>query len=87
MEARAALQIQRWWRMISAQQLIVAQVRQEFEEMCNEIRDAKPDWPKAHLCLPTFPPLPPDVERLWLEHAIARHLSTLKYGESLPRAQ
>jgi hypothetical protein len=69
------------------QQLIVAQVRQEFEELCDEIRDTKPDWPKPHLCLPNFPPLPPDVERLWLEHAIAQRLSTLKYGESLSKPQ
>lgn len=79
MEEEAAKRIQRWWRMISVKQLIVLQSRQEFEELCEEIGDQKPEWKNDHLVLPAFKPPSPETEKLWLEHAIAKRLSVLKY--------
>jgi hypothetical protein len=75
----AALRIQSWWRMISVRQLIVAQARQEFEELCQEFQDQRPIWSGTRLSLPEFAQSPPEVERLWIDHAIASRLAALKY--------
>jgi hypothetical protein len=83
MEKEAVLRIQRWWRMISVQQLIVVQVRQEFEELCQELQDQKPQWKSRYFCLPQFPPLPQELDRLSIESAIARRLIALKYDALL----
>jgi hypothetical protein len=87
MEKEAALRIQRWWRMISAQQLIVVQVRQEFEELCQELGDQKPQWRCHHFCLPQFQNPPQEVNRLLIEQAIAGRLAALKYDAFLDTAR
>jgi hypothetical protein len=82
-EAEAALKIQRCWRQRSVRSLIVVQARQEFEELCAEFHDAMPTWDSPILTRPKFSPPPAEVERLWIEHAIAQRLSVLKYQQFL----
>ena len=57
------------------------QARQEFEEMCEEFHDQKPQWKNDVLCAPEFNSANPETEKLWIEHAIAQRLNVLKYQE------
>jgi hypothetical protein len=87
MEEKAARRIQNWWRKLNVKQLIVYEVRHEFEELCRELGDEQPRLTGPNLVLPKFTTPTPEVERLALESAIASRLSVLKHEANLRQYQ
>jgi hypothetical protein len=82
-EDEAALKIQRCWRQKCVRDMIVLQARDEFTQLCEEFQDQMPIWESSVLTKPKFAAPPPEIEHLWLEHAIAQRLSVLKYQDAL----
>ena len=83
MEDESARKIQKWWRRIAAQQMVVLKTRIEFEKLCEEIGDKKPNWESDYFCVPSFSENPKEVDILWTQHCIAHRLSILKYQDDL----
>ena len=81
-EHAAALQIQNWYRGICIRKLLVRNIRKEFEQICLEIGDKSPQWPKNGFCYPDFE-MPDDVESNFIQGNISNRIGILKYQESL----
>lgn len=86
-EEVAATRIQKWWRMVAVRRFLVFEARDGFERMCEEFGDQKPTWTSDNLVMPTFRDMSPEIERIWLEHAIAHRISVLKYEEQMSHEQ
>ena len=84
-QQKAAITIQSFFRMIYVKKHIVQQVRNEFEEIVQDVGDSNPKWEKEIFCCPSFQELNPEIEKMFIEGAILQRVATLHYQNNISK--